>query len=554
LVVVSHANHVLTLRTFFPPSFHRASYHDWLSVDFRQVLIKRRDRPTNAGVNERHSQLATADFFDGFVSHHFALFNKQVNWHGDEKSVDFGYVKLHSDFWKQDGKTFTTRSEDSVVLPRLVIPNASTAFKVPRQLIFVSDTEDPSELFFKIRDTVDVCREAWGVSEPRVWFLDDLTCLSAISEAKKELVPVFRAERNTSQKMDMCRVAALYLSGGYQIDVDLELRSIPNPPDNTGLVVAREGDVVSKQFIASEPKCGILKAALHNMVELSKQKQTRPDFDLVTEALSLALRDKNLGSSVKIMFGALETIGGDVSMPWIITEMPTHSFDNPVPLEMRGPPSPGYKVPRRLIFIHKHNLLETKDPPLLYENVQKTIQTYREAWGDPKALVWFLNDTDCRAAVYAAKPNLLSYYDQEVQKSWKGDICRVAALYLTGGYYFDVSAEIVSPWLPDHNVTLVAAVDLGKTRYLRSFLASERKGRILEEALDIMLLFYEQRKSRRFALLGSDSLKWAAESIPQSDRGKMKVLEQVHFFRPLNSVVKDAATNLTLFSSQVPVR
>jgi hypothetical protein len=232
-----------------------------------------------------------------------------------------------------------------------------------------------------------------------------------------------------------------------------------------------------------------------------------------------------------------------------VTDLPVDSFDNPVPLEMRGPPSPGYKIPRRLIFTHKQNLLETKDPPLLYENVQKTIQTYREAWGDPKAPVWFLNDTDCRAAVYAAKPNLISYFDQEVKKSWKADICRVAALYLTGGYYFDVSAEIVSPWLPDLNVTFVAAADLGKAQYLQSFLASERKGRVLEEALDIMLLFYEQRKSRRFALLGPDSLKWAVESIPQSDRGKMVVLEQVHFFRPLNSVVKDPATNLTLFAS-----
>jgi hypothetical protein len=36
----------------------------------------------------------------------------------------------------------------------------------------------------------------------------------------------------------------------------------------------------------------------------------------------------------------------------------------------------------RLIFIHKHNLLERRTR-LAHENVQKTIQTYREAWGDP---------------------------------------------------------------------------------------------------------------------------------------------------------------------------
>jgi hypothetical protein len=515
-------------------------------------------------VNDRHSQLAAADFFDGFVSNHFALFNKAVNWYGDERSVDFGYVKLHPDFWKKDGNKFATRSE--VILPNIAIPNASTAFKVPRQLIFVYETDitvtrEPSELFFNVRETVDVYGEAWGVSEPRVWFLDDITCLGAILKAKKELVPVFRAETNISKQLDMCRVAALYLSGGYQIDVDLIVRTPSLQPDDVGLVIAREGNVVSKRFIASEPKCGLMKATLDNMVQLSKQKQTRADFDLVTEALSLELRGQNPDPSVQPVFVPLETIGGDVSTPWIVNDLPIDSFDNPVPLEMRGAPSPEYKIPRRLIFTYRDNLLETKDPPLLFGNVKKTIEMYRDAWGDPEAPVWFLNDTDCRSAVYAAKPELVTYFDREVQGSWKADICRVAALYLTGGYYFDVSTEVVNPWLPDHSITFAAAVDPGKARYLQSFLASDSKGRIVEKALDVMLLFYEQRKSRRFELLGPDTLKWAIDSIPQSDLGKMVVLEQVHLVRPLrpntdiyacNFGVQDPATNLTLFYSRAP--
>jgi hypothetical protein len=100
-------------------------------------------------------------------------------------------------------------------------------------------------------------------------------------------------------------------------------------------------------------------------------------------------------------------------------------------------------------------------------------------------------------------------------------------------------------------------VDRDKTRYLQSFLASERKGRILEETLDRMLLFYEQRKPRRFALLGPDTLKWAVESIPQSDLGKMVELEQVQLVRPSRPntdgfVVQDPAMNLTLFYSRAP--
>jgi hypothetical protein len=170
-----------------------------------------------------------------------------------------------------------------------------------------------------------------------------------------------------------------------------------------------------------------MKKALDIMVELSKQKQTRLDFDLVTEALSLALRVPNADLSDQAVVVPLETIGSVIFTPWIVTDLPAYSFDNPVPIEMRGPPSPRYKIPRRLIFTHKHNLLETKNPPLLYENVQKTIQTYREAWSEPDAPVWFLDDDDCRSAIYAAKQELVTYFDRELRGSWKADICRVAA-------------------------------------------------------------------------------------------------------------------------------
>jgi hypothetical protein len=186
---------------------------------------------------------------------------------------------------------------------------------------------------------------------------------------------------------------------------------------------------------------------------------------------------------------------------------------------MRGPPFPENKIPRRLIFTYKSNLLETRDPPVFYENVQKTIHMYRETWGDLKAPVWFLNDTDCRSTIYAAKPELVTYFDREVHGSWKADICRVAALYLTGGYYFDVDMEAVNPWTPGNNVTFATALQPDKTRYFQSFLASERRGRgILEAALDKMLLFYKIKMVRTGKLLGPDTLKRAFNSVTISER------------------------------------
>jgi hypothetical protein len=73
------------------------------------------------------------------------------------------------------------------------------------------------------------------------------------------------------------------------------------------------------------------------------------------------------------------------------------------------------------------------EPPRLYQNVIYTIQTYRDAWGEPNALVGFLNNMNCLSAIHAAKPALLNYFNTEVHGSWKAEIFRVAALYLTGG-------------------------------------------------------------------------------------------------------------------------
>jgi mannosyltransferase OCH1-like enzyme len=553
----------------------RSTYKDWFTADIRQILVKTHGAPYYTGGSKWHSQMLAADFFDALTTQHYAMFSKSANVHDGGESLEFGYVKLHPGFWKKDGKYFSVDRQATLQLrnlPEVFAPvNPTAPFKIPRRLIFVSETllwktEDPMESFFNHKLTIDRYKEAWNDPFLPVWYLDILTCSAAIFKVKKELVPVFRAETNVSKKIDMCRVAALYLSGGYQIDIDLEVRSPPLPLDDVGLLVAREGDIISKRFIATEQKCGVIETALNKMVDLSQQKQTRPDFDLVVEALTLALTlARNPGSSVQAVFVPLETIGGDISAPWIVTDPPAYSFDNPVPLEMRGRPSPEYKIPRRLIFTYKHNLLETKDPPLLYENVKKTIQTYREAWGDPAAPVWFLNDTDCRSAIYAAKPNLLTYFDREVHGSWKADICRVAALYLTGGYYFDADMEAVNPWMHDSNVAFATVDEPSKRRFFQSFLASEPKGRVLEEALDEMLVFYENKTTRKGVFLGPYTLKCAFESVPTFERGETVILQEMELelkesdtpLRPnavgccCNFAVQGPAANVTFFYSRI---
>jgi hypothetical protein len=235
--------------------YDRSTYKDWFTADIRQILVKTHGAPYYIGGNEWHSQMLAADFFDAFTAQRYAMFSKAGNVHDRGESLEFGYVKLHQDFWEHGGKDFSVDRQTTLQLQklpeRLAPMNPPAPFKIPRILIMVAETlismtEDPVESFFNEAQITDMYKEAWGDPLAPRWLLDLLTCNAAIFKAKRELVPVFRAETNVSKKLDMCRVAALYLSGGYQVDIDLEIISIPNPADSVGLVIAREGDVVSK--------------------------------------------------------------------------------------------------------------------------------------------------------------------------------------------------------------------------------------------------------------------------------------------------------------------
>lgn len=110
-------------------------------------------------------------------------------------------------------------------------------------------------------------------------------------------------------------------------------------------------------------------------------------------------------------------------------------------------------IPHVLYFTHKTNILETEDPPFIYDNVMNTIEAYRGLWKEPTADVVFLDDDMCREKIKASEPRLLSWFNREKLGMYKADICRVAALYLAGGYYFDVDIRVVEPIELADNVT-----------------------------------------------------------------------------------------------------
>jgi mannosyltransferase OCH1-like enzyme len=508
--------------------------------------------------------MLASNFFAAFTSRYYAMFSKEST----DIGFNFGYVKLHPDFWTSGGQDFSTFQQ--LPLSKLSVPAPDPAFRIPRRLIFAYETnlmmfQDPVEPFFNVWNTAETYKKAWNVSEARTWFVDSLTCLAILDAEKVELLPYYRAETNPARKTAVCSVAAMYHSGGFYFDVDLEVGSSYAPSDGVSLVVARDGGSLSSQFMACEPRSSVMEMTLDKMLDSYKRNRTHPDFE-VGPSLEKSIATLKATGTLRHEIVPLKVIGGE-STPWIPPTLPAYSFSNPVPLDMRDPPSPDFKIPRRLIFTYQSNLLETKDPPHFYENVQNTIKMYREAWGEPDAPVWLLDDDDCRSAIYAAKPNLVTYFDREPRGSWKADICRVAALYLTGGYYFDIDMEAVNPWIPSRNVTIATAVDFDRRRFFQSFLASEQKGRVIEESLDEMLLFYVNQKLRMKSFIGPDTLRLAFESVPPSEGGEAVILEEIDFRLDENAEmpsrrreaigcccrykVQEPVSNVTIFYSRI---
>ena len=138
-----------------------------------------------------------------------------------------------------------------------------------------------------------------------------------------------------------------------------------------------------------------------------------------------------------------------------------------------------HQIPHIVILTHKTNLLDSSAPLSslsssslrLLDNINHTIQLYLSAWQridtqlywkrqeqrnkqqrkhgtqpkqrqrPPKPRVWFLDNTECRRLLERIEPQLVQYWDQESNGSYRGDLCRTAALYASGGYYMDIDMK-----------------------------------------------------------------------------------------------------------------
>jgi hypothetical protein len=183
--------------------------------------------------------------------------------------------------------------------------------------------------------------------------------------------------------------------------------------------------------------------------------------------------------------------------------------------------------PHALVFTYKHNLLETKEPVILYDNVMNTIRQYRRLWNDAQpAPIRFLDDAACRLAIQQSEPKLVMHFDNEKEGKFKADICRVADLYNHGGYYFDVDLKTIQPIRLNATITFSSVLSgyPNFDQFFQAFLATTPKHPVLGEALQIMLRYYTGSHTIRGKNVGTSTLWDAYDAVDEAKRGPSKLL------------------------------
>jgi mannosyltransferase OCH1-like enzyme len=191
-------------------------------------------------------------------------------------------------------------------------------------------------------------------------------------------------------------------------------------------------------------------------------------------------------------------------------------------------------IPHIIYFTYESNILQTKEPPQFYDNILNTTQKYIQGWKDPNAKIVFLDDAGCRRVIAKAEPRLLDHFDNERKGAYKGDICRIAALVDTGGYYFDIDIKVIEPLLLGDDIAFSSVrEDLNKRKkafnFFQAFLASAPNHPVLRETIRVTLDYYEGRHTLH-GFMGvstmGDGYKAALAAYPDEMK-KVRILQEL---------------------------
>mmetsp|Transcript_1637 Transcript_1637/g.3702 ORF Transcript_1637/g.3702 Transcript_1637/m.3702 type:complete len:282 (-) Transcript_1637:1041-1886(-) len=196
-------------------------------------------------------------------------------------------------------------------------------------------------------------------------------------------------------------------------------------------------------------------------------------------------------------------------------------------------------IPRKLIFLDTRYSTADKLPEHFYDNIMRTASHYREAWNESDAPMWYLGDKECREAINVTEPRLLPFYDREKRGQNLANVCRISALFLSGGYYFDTDMKSVKAVELEADTTFATPTEFGGNGLFNSFIASAPNHPVLGKALELMLGYYHGKVKDKSRMgtgtlkshMGTGTLKKAFEAVPETDKGKTFLLDEINLLQ-----------------------
>jgi mannosyltransferase OCH1-like enzyme len=235
--------------------------------------------------------------------------------------------------------------------------------------------------------------------------------------------------------------------------------------------------------------------------------------------------------------------------------VPNHNHELDKNVSFPQPDAHQGPIPHILWFTYRRNLLQPQDPQAYYDNVMKTIQgyfradqklyhdnvvktilAYRSEWNESNAPVHFLVDSNCTDLLLELDrrehTTLAKAFAGERRGALRADLCRLAALYLHGGYYFDVDLEVVKPLQMDPNVSFSTVQDSLLGYFFQAFLAATPGHPVLRENLRTMMEYYVEKKGICFEqakkVVGPCTLMEAWKSTSNTSHGHTRILRESH--------------------------
>jgi len=206
-----------------------------------------------------------------------------------------------------------------------------------------------------------------------------------------------------------------------------------------------------------------------------------------------------------------------------------------------------HAIPNIVLFTHFANLLDVAPPQNPEWSPAKNLEikvlsanVHHAAKMHPGATARFLTDDDCIESIKAVMGNdteLVRFFRKEKEGMYKADLCRGAALWQTGGLYFDVDLgvrinmfDLLKPETDFATVEVYKNSKLAGS-FFQAFMAASPQHPVIHRYIELFLDFYKGKLKGVKRFVGVVLLKKAYDEIVLKDPSQVNRSEIWHEYK-----------------------